>query len=469
MKILVVGGAGYLGGAVTDLLLKTDHEVMVYDALLYEDEYHKSVDFVYGDIRDHKKLLPHLNWADAVVWLAALVGDGACSINPDISIEINQTSVEWLSKNYNGRIIFMSTCSVYGAQEAELDEDSSVNPLSVYAVTKFGAEKYLKDKNALIFRLGTLFGISDEFSRVRIDLVVNTMTVKAFYDKKLKVFGGNQYRPLLHVKDAARAIVDNLATEHKGIFNLRSENINIVDLAERVATHFDKLKIEKVPMKFEDSRNYRVKAEKMEKILKFKPKYSVDQGVEEIKSLLEQGRIRDINNPKYINQTHLSIMFDTHEIIKVPKPKEGLKLIPGGLATDKRGQVSFVNDFNFEGVKRFYMVENVSNALIRAWHAHKNEAKYILVVKGAAMIGAVEVDDWDNPSKNLEVKRFILDSASPSVLKIPAGYANGIMSLSKDTQVMIFSNSSIEESKKDDFRFDPRYWDLPIYEDTLLK
>src|SRR6266568_8244930 len=199
MKVLVIGGAGYLGGAVTDLLLRTKHTTRVYDALLYEESYRKNIDFVYGDIRDHNKLLPQLKWADSVIWLAALVGDGACALNPEISFEINDKAVNWLSKNFDGRIIYTSTCSVYGAQHDHLDENSLTNPLSVYASTKLAAEKHLKDKNALIFRLGTLFGISDNYSRVRMDLVINYITARAYTHKTLKIFGGEQFRPVLHV------------------------------------------------------------------------------------------------------------------------------------------------------------------------------------------------------------------------------------------------------------------------------
>ena len=137
-----------------------------------------------------------------------------------------------------------------------------------------------------------------------------------------------------------------------------------------------------------------------------------------------------------------------------------LKLTNGGLAVDDRGQVSFVNDFDFKDVKRFYMVSNHSAGFVRAWHAHKKEAKYALVVKGAAVVGAVAIDDWDKPSKNAEVKRFVLSEKKPTVLYIPAGHANGFMSLTKDAQVMFFSTSTLEESLGDDIRYDARYWDI---------
>lgn len=307
MKILIVGGAGYLGGAITDLLIGSEHKVRVYDNLLYEEEYRKPVDFIFGDVRDRKKLLPHLKWAEAVIWLAAVVGDGACALNPEIAEEVNQHSVAWFSKNFKGRIIFPSTCSVYGAQDGILDEKSKLNPLSVYASTKLAGEKYLENKNALVFRLGTLFGISDTNSRVRLDLVLNTMTARAYYDRKLKVFGGKQYRPLLHVRDVAVIMVDNLMTDTTGIFNLSKQNLNMLHLSEKVKKYFPRLKIEKVKMEFEDSRNYRVSADKAKKILNFKPVLDIDDGITEIKALLESGRIRDINSPRYSNQVHLSM------------------------------------------------------------------------------------------------------------------------------------------------------------------
>ncbi|MHC4238302.1 MAG: NAD-dependent epimerase/dehydratase family protein, partial [Planctomycetota bacterium] len=225
MNILVVGGAGYIGGAVTDILTTTDHSVRVYDSLVYEESYRKPVEFIYGDVRDCERLKRQLDWADGVIWLAALVGDGACEVNPQLSVDINQGTVKWLAENYSGRIIFTSTCSVYGAQNSILTEESPNIPLSVYATTKLAAEGYLKDGNALVFRLGTLFGVSDLFARLRLDLVVNVLTVRAAIEGQLVVFGGDQFRPLLHVKDVAKAIVDYIDTEYTGIYNLHRQNV----------------------------------------------------------------------------------------------------------------------------------------------------------------------------------------------------------------------------------------------------
>lgn len=307
-KILVVGGAGYVGGVVTDLLIKSNYKVNVYDKLLYEDSFRKKVNFINGDIRDKKKLLPFLNWADVVIWMAALVGDGACSIDPKVTFDVNSHSLKFLAKNFKKQIIFFSTCSVYGEQEGIIDENCKLNPLSVYAKSKILAEKYLSKNKAHIFRLGTLFGVGDDFSRIRMDLAVNTLTAKAFYEKKLTIFGGEQYRPLLHVKDAARAIIHVIGKSSYGIYDLSYKNYKILNLGMEIKKFFkNKIKIEKISMKFQDTRNYRVKGEKQKKILKFKTKYKVIDGIKEIFNLLKNKRISNINDPRYTNQKYLEI------------------------------------------------------------------------------------------------------------------------------------------------------------------
>lgn len=294
-NILCVGGAGYIGGAITDLL----PNVRVYDNLLYEHEYRKDVDFVLGDIRDRDKLKKHLDWADAVIWLAAIVGDGACAADPELTQEINADSVKWLSENFDGRIIFPSTCSVYGAQDGLLDENSPTNPLSVYASTKLEAEGYLKNNNAVIFRLGTVFGVSDEYSRVRLDLVVNTMTARAFTEGKLKVFGGEQWRPLIHVKDIAVAMIHMLDSDYKGVMNLSTQNVKIVDLGKKVA-QITGAEIETEDIKFEDSRNYRVKSTQVPHPT------SIDTGIKELLEVMP--RIKEPKSPRYSNHAFMEAL-----------------------------------------------------------------------------------------------------------------------------------------------------------------
>jgi len=311
MKVLIVGGAGYIGGAVVDLLLESSHEIRVYDALLYEEVYRKPIAFFFGDVRNREALWPHLAWADAVIWLAALVGDGACALNTDIAESINQEAVEWMAGHFDGRIIFLSTCSVYGAQDKELDEASPTNPLSVYASTKLRAERALAGKNAMIFRLGTIYGVGDLFSRIRLDLVVNILVVRAFSVGKVKVFGGEQFRPLLHVKDAAQAVVNNLESAHTGVFNLHRQNVRIIDLAYQVRNHFPDMTIELTELSFQDARNYRVRSDKAIASFGFHPRFSIDDGIEQVKELVSERRIRDLDNPRYTNQSFLAA-FGTH-------------------------------------------------------------------------------------------------------------------------------------------------------------
>lgn len=309
-KILVVGGAGYVGGVIVDLLLKKNYAVTVFDNLLYEDSYRKNCNFIYGDIRDKKFYKKNLNNYDVIVWLAALVGDGACAINPALTDEINFQTLNKLIKVYKKRIIFISTCSVYGAQNGILDENSSVNPLSHYASSKLKCEEILKSKNSIIFRLGTLFGISDDYSRIRMDLVVNTLSAKAFFEKKMSVFGGEQYRPLLHVKDVARAIEIAISSKKKGIYNLSYKNMKIIDIAKEIQKYFGNTKIIKTQIKFQDARNYKVSNFKATKELKFKAKYDLKYGIKELKKLLFEKRIKNFNDPRYTNQKYLEIFKD---------------------------------------------------------------------------------------------------------------------------------------------------------------
>ena len=304
MNILVVGGAGYVGGGIVDKLSK-DHEVTVYDSLIYETSYRKKVNFILGDIRDSSKLNSILNDFDVVVWLAALVGDGACAINPELTHEINTESVKNLVQNFDKRIVFLSTCSVYGAQDGILTESSDTNPLSEYASSKLKAEEHLKDSNALIFRLGTLFGLSDEFSRVRLDLVVNILTAKALIDKKISVFGGDQWRPLLHVNDVSNAISHCLNTDVTGIYNLHYKNYKIIDIAKEIEKKVKDVEVEVTPMSFEDARNYQVSSQKLLDETGFEASIELIEGVNEIYDLIFHNRIKDITDPRYSNQNFL--------------------------------------------------------------------------------------------------------------------------------------------------------------------
>ncbi len=135
-----------------------------------------------------------------------------------------------------------------------------------------------------------------------------------------------------------------------------------------------------------------------------------------------------------------------------------LKHMQGGVGIDDRGEVGFVNDFNFSGVKRFYTVRNHQQGFIRAWHAHRREGKYVTVVQGAAVIGAVKIDDWEAPSRDLQVHRFVISAEKPAVVFIPSGHANGFMNLTEDAILVYFSTATLEESQGDDVRYDAHYW-----------
>jgi dTDP-4-dehydrorhamnose 3,5-epimerase len=123
-----------------------------------------------------------------------------------------------------------------------------------------------------------------------------------------------------------------------------------------------------------------------------------------------------------------------------------------------------VNEFNFYGVKRFYQIQNFSTQTIRAWHAHKDEGKYVFVSEGSAIVAAVKLDDYDQPSKDLEPNRYILSDKSPNILFIPPGYANGFRPLEDSTSIIFFSTKSLSESHEDDFRFPANYWGNDIWE-----
>ena len=133
-------------------------------------------------------------------------------------------------------------------------------------------------------------------------------------------------------------------------------------------------------------------------------------------------------------------------------------LLVGGAAIDDRGSVSFCNEFPLESMKRFYVVRNHTRGFIRAWHGHRREAKAVFVASGTAMVCVVRVDDWDAPSRGIEVQKFVMSESQPRVLIIPPGFANGFMNLVRETRVVFFSNSTLEESAGDDIRFDARYW-----------
>tara|TARA_B100000315_G_C14164090_1_gene401423 strand:- start:50 stop:493 length:444 start_codon:yes stop_codon:yes gene_type:complete len=135
-----------------------------------------------------------------------------------------------------------------------------------------------------------------------------------------------------------------------------------------------------------------------------------------------------------------------------------VELIEGGISVDDRGELTFCNDFDMKSVERFYQVSNHANQFIRAWHAHKNESKYVFVSSGTVLVATVQIDDWEKPSKELKYEKFILSEKTPRILFIPNGYAHGYKTLTDKAKVIFFSTSSLEKSSKDDYRYDAFYW-----------
>jgi len=139
-------------------------------------------------------------------------------------------------------------------------------------------------------------------------------------------------------------------------------------------------------------------------------------------------------------------------------------LIPGGFAVDDRGQLSFVNGFAFEAIRRFYIVENFTTEVVRAFHGHIKEEKFVLVVKGAIIVAAVQFGEPANPNRNAKLYRFVLSDRQPGILHVPAGYANGFRAIEPGTRIMFFSSATLEESGKDDFRIPYDHWGKEIWE-----
>lgn len=309
-RILITGAAGYIADSIIETLLTVWHgrcEILAVDSLMYTDSYMRpGIAFRRLDIRSDDFFDLLTSWRpDVIIHMAAIVGDGACQANPELTIDVNEKFVGKLVNiiSPSTRLITASTCSVYGASHGILNEDSETSPLSLYAGTKLRAEDYIRNHpNHVIFRLGTIFGLSGPFGRIRTDLVVNVMTFKAIEGQRLSVFGGEQYRPLLHVKDAGDAFAAAAFRDFTGTYILSSQNYTIGQIADEVAQFFRNVEVEKTSMKFEDLRNYRVSNEKI-LLTGFIPRRTLSEGIWEI--IENSDRIKNpwvscYNNARYI-------------------------------------------------------------------------------------------------------------------------------------------------------------------------
>jgi nucleoside-diphosphate-sugar epimerase len=319
-RVLVIGGAGYVGTELVDLLVNEGYSVRVLDNFLwgkdtrFKWEDNPQVEVIEGDVQHIETVVEAMKEVDAVCHLAALVGDPACDLDFSTTLATNYLStieIAEICKYFQiNRFIFASTCSVYGASlgQTELKEASPLSPVSTYARTKIDAERALiqmTDRNfsPTILRKATIYGIS---ARMRFDLVINLFTVMAYHRGEINIFGGDQWRPFIHVEDAAQGYLDILSTpisKVKGqIFNLgnNAENYKINQIGEIIKEFLPETKIN-YKVNEEDPRNYFVNFNKIQSQLNFKTRWNVKLGIQGMIEKLDQGYYSDWENPKYSN------------------------------------------------------------------------------------------------------------------------------------------------------------------------
>lgn len=322
-NVLVIGGAGYIGSVLVRKLLDRGYYVTVLDALLYGDEGIRDLygrpqfELIHGDLRDVEAVVRAMQYADAVVHLGAIVGDPACALDEKLTLEINLAATRLIAEVARGlgvqRFIFASTCSVYGASDQLLDERSALNPISLYARTKMDSERVLMALNddrfaPIILRFATVYGLSP---RPRFDLVINLLAASAVCEKRITIFGGDQWRPFIHVDDAAEAILKCLEAPLyavKGqIFNVGSDdqNYQIAQLGDIIKELIPDVEVIRQGEDV-DKRNYRVSFAKIRRHLGFIPRHTVVDGILEIKTAIEDGRIRDYRDARYSNYKTVS-------------------------------------------------------------------------------------------------------------------------------------------------------------------
>lgn len=316
-KIMITGGLGYIGSYIVEILLNKGYKVRVLDNQTYGmesvGEFMSNPDFEYvrGDIMHLDKVAKALEGVDHVIALAGLVGDPSCDLDKKetilVNVESTKSLIELCKMHKIKKFVFASTCSVYGASDNYvLNEGSVLNPVSLYARTKIDCEKLLlanvgDNFSPTILRLSTVFGAS---RRMRFDLVLNIMTAKAVTEKKVSVFGGEQWRPMVHARDAARAFVLCLETEKdiKGqIFNVgaNEQNFKITQIAEEVKNSIPGTVVTSGSV--EDARSYNVSFDKISKYLGYKTEKSLKDGILEIQKLFVDGTIKNYKDKKYSN------------------------------------------------------------------------------------------------------------------------------------------------------------------------
>lgn len=322
MKILITGGAGYLGSTLVPLLLAEGHQVRVIDRLDHGGDpllgvwANPNFEFHNCDIRDSKGVSAAVGGVDAVVHLAAVVGDPACARQPELARAINlEASLALIEESRCAgvqRFVFASTCSNYGRMadpDCYVTEDSELRPVSLYAETKVAVEKALlatcdgKSWSPTPLRFATVFGTSP---RMRFDLTVNEFTMEMLLKKRLVVFGEQFWRPYVHVRDAARAI--NLVLESSPdkvagrVFNVGATNQNFQkqQLVELIRPFAPDATVEFVH-KNEDPRDYRVSFDRIHRELDFRITRTVPEGVGEVADLIRKQILTNFDSSRFRN------------------------------------------------------------------------------------------------------------------------------------------------------------------------
>jgi nucleoside-diphosphate-sugar epimerase len=316
--ICVVGGAGFLGSILVELLLDEGYQVTILDAFLYGDEGIRhlldrpGLSLVPGDLRDITAAVQAFRHADAVVHLGALVGDPACDIDERLTLEINRDATAKAAAIARGlgidRFVFASTCSVYGASGDLLHEDSPLAPISVYARSKVESEQHLLAHSGngfspTVLRFGTLYGHSQ---RERFDLVVNLLTAQAVATGEITVFGGTQWRPFVHVRDGAEAILASLrapcAAVGGRVFNVGAddENHTLAQIAEIISHVVPGVRVHMAPATAQEA-DYRVSFACIRSAIGFAPRRTVADGVAEIAASISCGAVPDYTDARYSN------------------------------------------------------------------------------------------------------------------------------------------------------------------------
>lgn len=294
MKILITGGSGYLGSVITEKLLNKNYEVTILDNLMYNQTssitftHNPNFNFIYGDVRDKSLLKSLVNTFDVIIPLAAIVGFPACDRDKDLATAINYEHVRYICELINGtktRVVYPNTNSGYGIGESgECTEESPLNPISHYGVTKVKAEGEVLGIGGISVRLATVFGTSP---RMRMDLLVNEFVYKALTDKYITIFEKDFVRNYIHIRDVANVflfMIENYDKHSGEVFNvgLSDANLSKEQLVEKIKGYVPDFAITYSDYYSDpDKRDYIVSNEKIESV-GWVAEHSLDNGIEEL-------------------------------------------------------------------------------------------------------------------------------------------------------------------------------------------